>query len=57
MEVLIASGRKHARRNNNALSDMVRDQLTAAGITLEDRQDGTIWRRNVMKMKPQIAGR
>jgi len=24
---------------------MIRDQLAAAGVTLEDRPDGTIWRR------------
>jgi cysteinyl-tRNA synthetase len=27
-----------------ALSDMVRDRLTALGVILEDSKDGTTWR-------------
>ena len=37
--------RADARTNKNfALSDRIRDDLSAAGITLEDRKDGTTWR-------------
>ncbi len=38
--------RKQARQEKNfALSDAIRKRLTDIGITLEDRPDGTIWRR------------
>jgi len=37
--------RADARKNKDfALSDRIRDDLAAAGITLEDRKEGTTWR-------------
>jgi len=39
--------RNAARKNKDfARSDEIRDQLAAMNITLEDKQDGTIWRRS-----------
>jgi cysteinyl-tRNA synthetase len=38
--------RQDARRDKNfALADSIRNGLTAIGVTLEDRADGTIWRK------------
>ena len=38
--------RQDARRDKNfAVADAIRSGLTAIGITLEDRADGTIWRK------------
>jgi len=45
MQLLIQL-RQQARRDKNfALADAVRKGLTEAGVTLEDRADGTVWRR------------
>jgi cysteinyl-tRNA synthetase len=45
MQVLIQV-RQHVRKNKDfATADMIRDRLKEQGITLEDRPDGTIWRR------------
>jgi cysteinyl-tRNA synthetase len=45
MQVLIEV-RQHARKKKDfEIADLVRDRLADAGITLEDRPDGTIWRR------------
>ncbi len=45
IETLIAE-RSDARANKNwARGDEIRDQLTAAGIVLEDAASGTSWRR------------
>jgi cysteinyl-tRNA synthetase len=39
--------RNEARTSKNfALADGIRNGLTAIGITLEDRSDGTLWRKN-----------
>ena len=46
IDQLIAE-RTEARANKNfARSDEIRDELTAMGITLEDKPEGTIWRRS-----------
>jgi cysteinyl-tRNA synthetase len=38
--------RQEARRDKNfALADGIRNGLTAIGVTLEDRADGTVWRK------------
>ena len=38
--------RAAARKNKDyATSDAIRDQLTTIGITLEDRPDGTVWKK------------
>jgi cysteinyl-tRNA synthetase len=43
---LIIQVRNEARKTKQfALADMVRDGLKKIGITLEDRADGTGWRR------------
>jgi cysteinyl-tRNA synthetase len=45
MELMIRL-RQDARRDKNfALADSIRNGLTAIGVTLEDRADGTIWRK------------
>ena len=39
--------RADARKTKNfELADTIRDRLIAAGVTLEDKSDGTIWRRS-----------
>jgi len=44
MQVLI-DVRQHVRKNKDfTTADLIRDRLKAAGITLEDRPDGTAWR-------------
>lgn len=45
MELLIDL-RAEARKNKNfALGDQIRNRLSDIGITLEDRKEGTLWRR------------
>jgi cysteinyl-tRNA synthetase len=44
---LVIELRAEARRTKNfAIADKIRDGLTALRITLEDRPDGTSWRRD-----------
>jgi cysteinyl-tRNA synthetase len=46
MQLLIKL-RQDARKDKNfALADAIRKGLTEVGITLEDRADGTIWRKD-----------
>jgi cysteinyl-tRNA synthetase len=43
---LLIKLRQDARRDKNfALADAVRNGLTSIGVTLEDRADGTVWRK------------
>ena len=45
MQILIEV-RQHARKNKAFdIADLIRERLTDAKITLEDRPDGTIWRQ------------
>ena len=46
MDVLIAIRVEAKKGRNFELADKVRNDLTALGITLEDRPEGTIWRRS-----------
>jgi cysteinyl-tRNA synthetase len=44
---LLIDLRNEARKSKNfALSDAIRDRLAAIKVTLEDRADGTGWRRD-----------
>ncbi len=45
MEIIIRVRAEARKSKQYALSDMIRDQLATVGVTLEDRPDGTIWRR------------
>jgi len=45
MEILIAVRTQARTTKQYALADAVRDRLTSLGFELEDRPDGTIWRR------------
>ena len=47
IEALIGERRSAREGRNFAEADRIRDQLAAQGIILEDRPDGTIWRRTV----------
>ncbi len=43
---LLIKLRQDARRDKNfAIADGIRNGLTGIGVTLEDRADGTIWRK------------
>ena len=44
MELLIEVRATARQRKDFQISDTIRDRLTAIGITLEDRKDGTSWR-------------
>ncbi len=45
MAILIQARADSRKAKQFAVADMIRDQLTAAGVTLEDRPEGTVWRR------------
>jgi cysteinyl-tRNA synthetase len=45
MDVLIKTRAEARKTKQYALSDFIRDQLGAIGVTLEDRPGGTVWRR------------
>ena len=45
MAILIDARQKARKAKQFDIADTIRDQLTEAGITLEDRPDGTLWRR------------
>ncbi len=45
MDILIAARAEARNAKQFAIADMIRDRLTEAGVTLEDRADGTGWRR------------
>ncbi|HET6249259.1 MAG TPA: cysteine--tRNA ligase [Tepidisphaeraceae bacterium] len=45
MQLVIGLRAELRKAKNFALADQLRKDLTAIGITLEDRADGTIWRR------------
>ena len=45
MNILIALRAQARREKNFPLSDAIRDQLKAIGITLEDTPQGTVWRK------------
>jgi cysteinyl-tRNA synthetase len=45
MDLLIALRAEARGRKDFALGDRVRNGLTEAGVTLEDRKDGTLWRK------------
>jgi cysteinyl-tRNA synthetase len=46
MDLVIRLRAELRKTKNFALADQLRKDLTAIGITLEDRADGTLWRRD-----------
>ena len=46
IEVLIAKRKQAKAKRDFETSDGIRDQLAAAGVSIEDGRDGTTWRRS-----------
>ena len=46
MQLLIETRAEARKARQYALADLIRDRLSALSITLEDRSDGTTWRRD-----------
>jgi cysteinyl-tRNA synthetase len=46
MQLLIQLRQEARKSKNFAIADGIRDGLTKIGVTLEDRSDGTIWRKD-----------
>ncbi len=45
MQLIIRLRQELRKSKNFVMADQLRKDLTVIGITLEDRADGTIWRR------------
>ena len=45
MQLVIEIRANSRKKKDFETSDLIRDRLTACGITLEDRKDGTLWRK------------
>jgi len=46
MKLLIKLRAEARQTKNFAMADAIRNGLTEIGVTLEDRPDGTIWRKD-----------
>ncbi|NOX56125.1 MAG: cysteine--tRNA ligase [Planctomycetes bacterium] len=46
LDLLVAIRAEARKAKNFAMADKIRDELAKLNVTLEDRPDGTIWRRN-----------
>jgi cysteinyl-tRNA synthetase len=46
LDLLIDMRREARGKRDFATADRIRDALGELGITLEDRKDGTVWRRS-----------
>ena len=46
MRLLVDLRQESRKTKNFAMADTIRMRLTELGVTLEDRADGTIWRKD-----------